>query len=94
MPPSEHTDMGTLTLLFCEEYTTQLRIPGGNGEGGGEQWAFIVPERGRAIVNVADSLQRISGGALMSCLHRVGQPVAGKGERVCALYYLRPEAGV
>ena len=84
VPPSEHTDGGTLTLLFCDDYTTELQLPH-SGE-----WGFIVPKKGCAIVNVADSLDRMSEGKLTSRLHRVGQPVAGKGERVCVLYYLRP----
>ncbi len=88
VPPSEHTDMGTLTLLFCPHYTTEIRMPGT------EEWGFIVPKEGHAIVNVADSLQALSNKTLLSCLHRVGQPAPGAGERICALYYLRPEDGV
>ena len=84
VPFSEHTDMGTLTLLFCEHYTTELCMPGT------QQWRFIEPRKGCAIVNVGDSLQKMTHGGLRSCLHRVGQPVKGKAERVCVLYYLRP----
>ncbi|KZF26755.1 Clavaminate synthase-like protein [Xylona heveae TC161] len=86
IPPSEHTDMGTLTLLFCDDYTTQLRIPGTE-----DTWAFINPKPGHAIVNVADSLQAMSDKKLLSCLHRVSQPVPGAKNRFCVLYYLRPE---
>ncbi|KAK5991811.1 2-oxoglutarate-dependent dioxygenase [Cladobotryum mycophilum] len=84
VPPSEHTDMGTLTLLFCPQYTTELRVAE-------DKWGFIVPKPGHAIVNVADSLQRLTGKELVSSLHRVGQPTPGAGKRICALYYLRPE---
>jgi isopenicillin N synthase-like dioxygenase len=86
VPPSEHTDMGTLTLLYCPQYTTELNFPGT------EDWGFIVPKLGHAIVNVADSLQTMSNGQLKSCLHRVGQPVPGAGRRNCVLYYLRPDS--
>ena len=86
VPPSEHTDMGTLTLLYCPQYTTEINLPGT------EDWGFIVPKSGHAIVNVADSLQEMSNGQLKSCLHRVGQPTPGAGQRKCILYYLRPES--
>ena len=90
--------MGTITLLFCDDYTTEVRLSDGSEEGeGGEReqqprWAFVEPKDGCAIVNVADSLQRLSGGVLKSRLHRVGQPVRGGGDRYCVLYYLRPSA--
>lgn len=84
VPPSEHTDSGSLTLLFCPQYTTEIWVPER------QTWEFIVPKAGHSIVNVADSLQALSGGALNSNLHRVGQPVAGGGKRFCLLYYLRP----
>ena len=84
VPPSEHTDSGSLTLLFCPQYTTEIWVPERKA------WEFIVPKAGYSIVNVADSLQALSEGALLSSLHRVGQPVAGGGKRFCLLYYLRP----
>lgn len=84
--------MGTLTLLFCDDYTTEVRWSEEEGEGKKQQWAFVEPKDGCAIVNVADSLQRLSKGVLKSCLHRVGQPVGGGGDRYCVLYYLRPDA--
>jgi isopenicillin N synthase-like dioxygenase len=59
-----------------------------------EDWRFVEPRVGCAIVNVADSLQRATEGRLMSCLHRVGQPAPvpepSEQDRVCVLYYLRP----
>lgn len=87
VPPSEHTDNGTITLLYCPEFTTEVRIPGT------ESWGFIIPKPGHAIVNVANSLQTLSNGELLSCLHRVGQPAPGAKKRFCVLYYLRPDTG-
>ena len=84
--------MGSLTLLFSDDYTTEVCLPAPAGDGE-RQWAFVRPRDGCAVVNVADSLQRLSGGVLRSCLHRVGQPVAGAGERLYVLYYLRPGVG-
>ncbi|GIJ87964.1 hypothetical protein Asppvi_006880 [Aspergillus pseudoviridinutans] len=88
VPPSQHTDGGTLTLLFCPHYTTEIQMPGST------EWGFIEPKTGHAIVNVANSLQRLSKGELHSRLHRVGQPVPGAGKRFCLLYYLRPESSL
>ncbi|EAW14281.1 putative oxidoreductase, 2OG-Fe(II) oxygenase family [Aspergillus clavatus NRRL 1] len=88
VPPSEHTDGGTLTLLFCPHYTTEIQMPGST------EWGFIEPKTGHAIVNVANSLQRLSKGELHSRVHRVGQPVPGAGKRFCLLYYLRPESAL
>ena len=91
VPFSEHTDMGTLTLLFCPQYTTELPIRSEHGMRK-DEWEFIEPRTGCAIVNVSDSLQRLTDGQLMSSLHRVGQPFAGAAERFCILYYLRPDS--
>ncbi|KAH8148298.1 uncharacterized protein LAJ45_07751 [Morchella importuna] len=83
---NKHTDSGTLTIQFCEQWGTQLQMPDG-------KWAFVQARDGCALVNVADSLQRLSGGKLHSCLHRVTQPADGKEKRVFVLYFLRPEKG-
>ena len=85
VPPSEHTDSGSITLLYCEKYTTQLQMADGG------EWLFIEPKPGMAIVNIADALQKVSDGRLKSKLHRVGQPTSGVVQRPCVLYYLRPE---
>jgi isopenicillin N synthase-like dioxygenase len=93
VPFSEHTDMGTFTLLFCPEYTTELPVRSSSSSTAAEKaWEFIEPRAGCAIVNVADSLQRLTDGELVSSLHRVGQPLASAKERFCLLYYLRPDA--
>ena len=84
VPPSEHTDKGSITLLFCEQYTTEVFRPKTH------DWIFIAPRPDCAIVNVADSLQALTDGQLKSSLHRVGQISPGVKERLCVLYYLRP----
>ncbi|KAL1645037.1 hypothetical protein SLS58_004108 [Diplodia intermedia] len=80
-----HTDGGTLTLLFYEELGVEAELQKGG------DWAFIPPKEGCAIINVADSLQRMSGGALHSLLHRVTQPADGYKKRYYISYFLRPE---
>src|SRR5438045_3384577 len=69
-----HTDVGSITLLFCSEWGLQVLSPKTG------KWAYVVPLAGYAIVNVADSLRFLSGNRLRSCLHRV-VPYAGCEER-------------
>ncbi len=81
-----HTDIGSLTLLFCEDWGLQLLSP----ETG--QWGFVAPKPGHAIINVGDSLRFLSGHKLASCVHRV-LPITDRQEvhRYSIAYFLRPE---
>lgn len=85
---NKHTDSGTLTLFFFNQWNIQLEIPET------KQWAYIAPKPGHVLVNVADSLQRFSGNKFYSCLHRVTQPHDGFEKRYFAAYFLRPEHAV
>lgn len=78
---AEHTDSGLITLLFYDAPTLELPVHGTS------DWQLVKPIKGCAIVNIADSLQRESGGRLFSPRHRVVQP---EGENLSALYLLRP----
>lgn len=81
-----HTDVGSLTLLFCSEPGLQILDPKT------DQWAYIRPKDGHAIVNVGDSLRFLSDHRLRSCLHRVVPPVEGKiTDRLSCACFLRPE---
>ena len=80
-----HTDGGTFTLVFCEQWGIQAYL------GEGSKWGFTAPMAGCALVNVADSLQRLSNGRLHSPKHRVTQPVDGFAKRYFVAYLLRPE---
>lgn len=82
---NKHTDQGSLTLVFCEQWGVQMELPET------KEWAFVEPKPGHALVNVADSLQALSGGKLHSCLHRVTQPADGFERRYYVVYFLRPE---
>lgn len=79
-----HTDDGTLTLLFYTEWS--INFPQKDGI-----WAFTPPPKTFALVNVANSLQKISGGRLHSPEHRATQPIDGAKERYFVTYFLRPE---
>ncbi|KAF5855314.1 hypothetical protein ETB97_009448 [Aspergillus alliaceus] len=84
-----HTDIGSLTLLFCEDYGLQILHPETN------QWGFVVPKLGHAVINVGDSLRFLSGHKLASCVHRV-LPITEWQEhhRYSIAYFLRPEDNV
>lgn len=84
-----HTDIGSLTLLFCKDYGLQLLHPETN------EWGFVVPKPGHAVINVGDSLRFLSGHKLASCVHRV-LPITERQERhrYSIAYFLRPEDDV
>lgn len=80
-----HTDSGTLTLLFYDKWGLHAYTPS-------QGFAFPAPlEDGCALINVADSLQRLSGNKLISPKHRVSQPADGAEKRYYLSYFLRPE---
>lgn len=51
MGHNKHTDIGTLTLLFTEQLGLQLELQ----HPGSDEWEFVAPLAGHAIVNVGDS---------------------------------------
>lgn len=87
---NKHTDVGSLTLLFSEQWGLQLLAPKT------EHWAFVEPRRGHAVVNIGDSLRFLSGRRLCSALHRVVPFNNGyqNSSRYSIAYFLRPENGV
>lgn len=81
-----HTDMGTLTVVFTKRDGLQVFDPQT------EQWYFIKPRPGHAVVNVGDSLRFLSQGRLASNLHRVVPPPNSAGQdKFSCIYFLRPE---
>ncbi|EGX90503.1 2OG-Fe(II) oxygenase family oxidoreductase, putative [Cordyceps militaris CM01] len=83
----QHTDIGSLTLLFSEQWGLQVQRPGA------EAWEFIEPLAGHAVINVGDSLRFASGNKLYSCIHRV-VPIDNPEPRYSIAYFLRPEDNV
>ena len=82
---NKHTDSGTFTLLFYEQWGLHVYLPDE------KRWAFAAVKPGCALVNVANSLQRLSGNQLHSPLHRVTQPADGAQKRCYLSYFMRPE---
>lgn len=84
VPENKHTDSGTLTLTFTENWGIHVQSPSTG------TWGFPEPKKGTVLVNIADSLQRLSGGKLHSPVHRVTQRGDGEETRIFLAYFLRP----
>ncbi|KAJ5291697.1 hypothetical protein N7478_000948 [Penicillium angulare] len=85
-----HTDIGTITLLFNVVGGLQI-LPAGL-ENKLENWLYVKPEPGHALVNIGDTLVEWTGGLLRSSLHRV---LTAPGEqalvgRQSVAYLVRP----
>ncbi|KAJ6111728.1 hypothetical protein N7523_007789 [Penicillium sp. IBT 18751x] len=85
-----HTDIGSITLLF--NVVGGLQILPADRENKLENWLYVKPEPGHAIVNIGDTLVEWTGGLLRSSLHRV---VTAPGEqaletRESVAYLVRP----
>lgn len=82
---NKHTDIGSITVLFTNQWGLQVMAAGSN------RWEFVEPRPGCAIINVGDSLRFLSQKRLRSCLHRV-VPVPGQTwDRYTIAYFLRPD---
>lgn len=82
----QHTDIGSLTLLFSQEWGLQVQPPNKPNA----PFEFVEPRPGHAIINVGDSLRFASGHKLYSCIHQV-VPFDPTKERYSFAYFLRPE---
>lgn len=80
-----HTDSGTFTLLFYDQWGLHIKLPEA------DRWAFTEARPGCALINIANSLQRLSKDRLRSPQHRVIQPTDGFAKRYYISYFLRPE---
>lgn len=63
-----HTDLGSLTILFTKQPGLQVLTKGAN------EWEYVEPRAGHAIVNVGDGMSMMTNGLFHSSLHRVGPP--------------------
>jgi isopenicillin N synthase-like dioxygenase len=85
-----HTDIGTMTLLFNVIGGLQI-LPAGS-ENVMDNWRYIKPEPGFAVVNVGDTLVEWTGGLLQSSLHRVITAPGAQADvpRRSVAYLVRP----
>jgi len=85
-----HTDLGSVTLLFRQPVAA-LQVLGSDG-----QWRWVKPLAGSITVNIADTLQILSGTYLKSSVHRVATPPKDQTQydRLGVLYFVRPNNDV
>ena len=106
----EHTDFGSVTVLFNRLGGLQVRLPeymsavppAQDGASETEKrlcedgWCYVKPLPGHCIVNLGDALVKFSSGRLRSNIHRVVAPPGRQGEvmRYSLVYFCRPEDDV
>ncbi|KAF2877080.1 hypothetical protein BDV95DRAFT_625136 [Massariosphaeria phaeospora] len=83
----EHTDFGSLTILFNRIGGLQVLLPGTS------DWVYVRPMPGCAIINLGDAMVKFSAGILRSNLHRVVAPPGRQEDmvRYSLVYFSRPE---
>ncbi|GAM85977.1 hypothetical protein ANO11243_039870 [Dothideomycetidae sp. 11243] len=86
----EHTDFGSVTVLFNRLGGLQVLPPGE------QEWRYVRPLRNHAVVNLGDALVKFSAGILNSNLHRVISPPGEQAAstRMSLVYFSRPEDDV
>lgn len=83
----EHTDFGSLTILFNRLGGLQVHMPDT------EEWVYVRPMPGCAIVNLGDAMVKFTAEVLRSNLHRVVSPPGAQADLVrhSLVYFCRPE---
>ncbi len=91
MALGEHTDFGSLTLLFNRLAGLQILPPGKDA-----QWVYVRPLPGHAIVNLGDAMVKFTNGLLRSNIHRVVSPPGEQAgcTRYSLVYFARAEDDV
>ncbi|KAL6233027.1 hypothetical protein BDW75DRAFT_232321 [Aspergillus navahoensis] len=87
----EHTDFGSVTILFNRLGGLQVLPPGADAE-----WQYVRPLPGHAIVNLGDAMVKFTNGLLRSNIHRVVSPPGEQADstRYSLVYFSRPEDDV
>ncbi|KAF5648639.1 gibberellin 20-oxidase [Fusarium sp. NRRL 52700] len=82
----KHTDLGSLTILFSDEWGLQVVEPSSGN------WEWVEPREKDAVINVGDALRFLSDKTLYSCVHRVVRDgrASDEGHRYSIAYLLRP----
>jgi isopenicillin N synthase-like dioxygenase len=87
----QHTDFGSVTILFNRLGGLQVLPPGADAE-----WVYVRPLPGHAIVNLGDAMVKFTNGLFRSNIHRVEAPPGLQAEstRYSLVYFARPEDNV
>lgn len=83
----EHTDYGSITLLFQQE-TGGLEVRDGTG-----QWRFAPPIPDAIVINTGDLMERWTNGSFRSTVHRV-RPIVGDRDRYSIALFVDPDSAV
>ncbi|KAJ5541760.1 hypothetical protein N7494_006836 [Penicillium frequentans] len=83
----QHTDFGSVTVLLNRLGGLQVQMPGT------DDWVYVRPLPGHAIINLGDAMVKFSNGLLRSNIHRVSAPPGAQAEctRYSLVYFARPE---
>tara|TARA_B100000989_G_C19455204_1_gene433682 strand:+ start:105 stop:1097 length:993 start_codon:yes stop_codon:yes gene_type:complete len=84
----EHTDYGTLTILYASGAPGGLQVLNKNN-----QWVDVKPKPGTFIINIADAMQVWTNDKWRSTLHRVVNPpkeVAQNSRRISLPFFHQP----
>ncbi|EAW12984.1 LOW QUALITY PROTEIN: putative oxidoreductase, 2OG-Fe(II) oxygenase family [Aspergillus clavatus NRRL 1] len=84
----EHTDLGSITILFSRLGGLQVLPPGADA-----QWVYVRPLPGHAIVNLGDAMIKFTNGLFRSNIHRVASS-PGQLHRYSLVYFSRPQGDV
>lgn len=84
----EHTDFGSVTVLFNRLGGLQVLPPGPNA-----QWCYVKPLPNHVIINLGDAMVKFTNGLLRSNIHRVVAPPGEQADhiRYSLVYFNRPE---
>lgn len=87
----QHTDFGSVTVLFNRLGGLQVLPPGEDAE-----WVYVRPLSGHAVVNLGDAMVKFTNGLFRSNIHRVAAPpgIQGDSTRYSLVYFARPEDSV
>lgn len=86
----EHTDFGSVTVLFNQLGGLQVLTPNSR------EWRYVRPQPGCAVINLGDAVVKLVGGRLYSGVHRVMAPPGEQREcpRHSVVYFSRPNGDV
>ena len=86
----EHTDFGSITILFNWLGGLQIRLPETT------EWVYVRPIPGSCVVNLGDAMVKFTAGLLRSNIHRVVPPHGEQAglARHSLVYFSRPENAV
>ncbi|KAK5166916.1 uncharacterized protein LTR77_007645 [Saxophila tyrrhenica] len=86
----EHTDFGSVTVLFNQLGGLQVINPES------QDYKYVKPQPGCAIINLGDALVKLVGGRLYSGVHRVVGPPGEQAQspRHSVVYFSRPNGEV